>query len=137
MSFLLVSLLTSQQTSALLLPRQFPFSLYPTLLMLTSQHQPYYRSQKRLRKADVPLLLTSQHGKVVKLDTSSIIAQCLTPMPKEKENDPGRDQSDNTPTIYLRSLGAIEGNLEEIQKWEIQNSAWVDSLDPRINRETR
>jgi hypothetical protein len=130
MSLLLVPLLTSQQTSALLLSSQFSFSLYPTLLMLTSQHQSHYCSQKRLRKTGVPSLLTSQHGKIVKLDTSPIIAQCLIPMPKEKENDPGRDQSDNTPTIYLRSLGVIKSNLEEIIAWESCNTAWVDSLGP-------
>jgi hypothetical protein len=51
-------------------------------------------------------------------------------MAKEKGNDLGKDQSDNTPHVYLRSLWYHKSKLEEILQWETVNSSWFDSLGP-------
>jgi hypothetical protein len=51
-------------------------------------------------------------------------------MVEERKRDPARDQSNNTPHIYLRTLWCHRSNLEEIVQWESINTAWVESLPP-------
>jgi hypothetical protein len=49
---------------------------------------------------------------------------------ERKEDDPSRDQGNNTPYVYLRSVWNHRSNLEEIVRLEALNSAWVESLGP-------
>jgi hypothetical protein len=49
-------------------------------------------------------------------------------MNKEKGKDLATDQKENTSTTPIRTIWHHRSNLEEIREWEIENSAWVESL---------